>query len=581
MHKFLLIFAIFTTFTSQLLASNYTMPVGIPDTEIDFTQLAPDRPSDWSIEHQGYYFIDYAKGNDSLTYGNEKKPRKTIPKILPQGSYVEINGEYSHTSGGVIKIYGTGNSEKWSANESGPVWVTTSPDQLGNLTSSTVIVWGTNIFLSSLQISDNAKIQVGSTSSGYAANNIVIRNSKLVGTIDMGNGTLLSARGASNTPTTNVIFYNNRVSDAGDINATTDIDAGLISAGGYASNIWILDNIGNNASGSGLQINASKPREASHNIYAGNNEFYNVRQSGLWVKYATNVVFSSNYVHDIISTKWSPAKGLGGQYEPNGLWIINNRIHDVEYGIRIPSTNKIDDESLKVYIIGNIIYDIHTESNIGTASAWESAAIHIQGADERFVYNNLIYNTPNGINVSATSGTTKIKNNVILKVDNGHKDNQQGYHIWTEHHDEQPNFTLSHNFIPSDELNIKLKNTVITTLFTLDDYLNNKAESKGVISRNYSGILKNTPLDIDTLISDGFNESLLWDVGEDVYSELSTELANVTNSTIKLDKDVSNNSRIKGTSVDIGPFEIDGTNPDINISSKPNQPINLIIKIKP
>ena len=581
MHKLIILLIInFISFCSPLFASNYEMPIGIPDTTINFTQDMPNRPDGWTEEKPGYYYIDYSKGNDSLTYGNEKKPRKTIPKTLPQGSYVEINGEYSYASGGLIKIYGIGSNEQWIANESGPVWLTTSTNEQGSFTKSTAMVWGENIFITGLNIKNGSKIQIGSSTAGFSANNIIVRNTTLSGTIDMGNGTLLAVKGSKNNPTTNVILYHNTLSDAGDINATTDIDAGLMSSSGYASNIWILENTGYNASGGGLQINAIPPHNASHNVYAGKNEFYNVRQGGLWVKYATNVVFSSNYVHNIISTPWSPAKGLGAQYEPNGLWIINNRIHDVEYGIRIPSTNKVDDVSLKVYIIGNIIYDIHTESAIGTSSAWESAGIHIQGADERFIYNNLIYNAPNGINISATSGTTSIKNNVIVKMDNGHTENQEGYHIWSEHHDEQPSLTISHNYIPSDELNVKLKNTSITTLFSLDDYLNNQTDN-AYSSKNYSGIFENIPLDINDAMSNGFNEPSLWDYGENIFTELNSELSVATNSTTELSKDILSNTRVKGFSVDIGPFERDTTNPDISTLDVPTQPSNLTIKLSP
>lgn len=579
MHKLIILLIInFVSFSSPLLASDYEMPIGIPDTTIDFTQSIPDRPTNWTDEKPGYYYVDYTNGNDSLTYGHENKPRKTIPKTLPQGSYVEINGEYSYTSGGLIKVYGIGSDGQWVANESGPIWITTSKNEQGSFTKSTAMFWGENIFISDLDVKNGGKIQIGSSTSGFSANNIVVRNIAFTGTIDMGNGTLLAVKGSESNPTTNVILYKNTLSDAGDINATTDIDAGLMSSSGYASNIWFLDNTGSNAAGGGLQINPTQPYNASHNVYAGNNEFYNVRQGGLWVKYAKNVVFSSNYVHDIISTPWSPAKGLGGQYEPNGLWIINNRIHDVEYGIRIPSTNKVDDVSLKVYIIGNVIYDIHTESAIGTSSAWESAGIHIQGADERFIYNNLIYNAPNGINVSATSGTTSIKNNVIIKVDNGHTENQEGYHIWSEHHDEQPSLTLSHNYIPSDELNVKLKNTSITTLFSLDNHLNTQTDNT-YTSKNYSGVFENLPLYINDVISNGFNESSLWDYGDNVFTELDSEISIATNSTIQLNRDILNKTRVVGTAVDIGPFEIDSPNPNVNTLEIPIQPSNLTIEI--
>ncbi|MCG6201303.1 right-handed parallel beta-helix repeat-containing protein [Psychromonas antarctica] len=551
-------------FSSVISANSYVMPIGIPEAKIKFTETSPARPSNWSIEVPGYYYINYQNGNDAFPFGSELLPRKTIPKILPAGSYVEIAGEYYYTSGGVIKVYGEGTIDQWKANVAGPIWITGAKDNPGRFINAKTLVWGSNIYLTDMIIEKNSKIQVGSGTDGYAANNIVIKNNSFIGTLEMGNGALLSVLGAKNTPSKNIILYDNSLKDAGDINNETDIDAGLIVISGYSSYIWALKNIGQNASGGGLQINPRPPRDASHHIYAGNNEFFNVRQGGLWVKYATNVVFSSNYVHDIISTPWSPAKGLGAQYEPNGLWIINNRIHDVEYGIRIPSTNNIDKLSLKVYIIGNIIYNIHTESEVGTSSAWESAGIHIQGADERYIYNNLIYNAPNGINVSATSGQTTIKNNIVLKVNNGHAAGEQGFQVWSEHHNSLPDISISNNFFNSNDMKVKLTSQVFTTVNSLNNYLN---------SKNYSGSLDIEQLGLTNVLTNGFTENTLWDFGVNVFPELSTTLAATVDSTLKLNFDILNNSRISGNSVDIGPFEKVGANPniaDVHIPAKPD-----------
>ncbi len=75
--------------------SAYTMPVGIPNTTLDFQQEMPPRPSDWSVEVPGYYYIDYQNGSYSQAYGTPTEPRKVFPSPVPAGSYIEIAGEYT------------------------------------------------------------------------------------------------------------------------------------------------------------------------------------------------------------------------------------------------------------------------------------------------------------------------------------------------------------------------------------------------------------------------------------------------------------------------------------------------------
>ena len=551
-------------------AQAYTMPVGIPDTEIAFDQTAPDRPLDWSSEIKGYYYINATNGSNSMTYGSESQPRKSIPWPVPAGSYVEIEGSYSVTSGGSIKIYGQGTNDNWVAGESGPVWVTSSKNEKGYFTSAKTIIWGKNIFITDLIFKEKSTIQVGSLASGYTANNIVISNNEIIGYSSMGNGELLSAKGNKDSKTENIIFYNNIVRDAGDLESTSDIDAGLIGAAGYVSYIWILNNTGYNSSGSGLQVNPSKPREASHNIYAGNNEFYNVRQSGLIVKYATDVVFSSNYVHNVISTSWSPSKGLAAQYEPDGLWIINNIIHDVEYGIRVASTNSIDDTTLKIYLINNIIYNVETSKTVGTSSSWESAAIHLQGGDEKYVYNNLIYNAPNGIDLSNTSGYTEVKNNIIENLTSSHSPDESGYHIWSENLSASSNVSISNNYLglnSSEQIKVKITSSTYTSSTLLNSALqSNAADLVYNISGNddIAGNIINNFIDFEGNNLDIFDaitnidsitayDTKMKDGGYDISDILDTTMSETLYGEI-IDKDILGNPRKIG-SIDIGPFE--------------------------
>ena len=564
----------------------YTMPVGIPDTEISFDQSIPERPSDWSSEIKGYYYIDATNGSNSMTYGSESQPRKSIPKPVPAGSYIEIAGNYDIKSGGVIQIYGHGTNEVWTAGETGPVWITSSKKDTGYFTSAKTVIWGENIYITKLTFKEESSIQVGSKSSGYAASNIVIRNNEIIGFTSMGNGELLSAKGNENSKTEYIIFYNNIIRDAGDIDSTSDIDAGLIGASGYVSNIWILNNTGYNASGSALQINASKPRSACYNIYAGYNEFYNVRQSGMWVKYASNIVFSSNYIHDIISTTWSPAKGFGGQYEPDGLWIINNIVHDVEYGVRIASTNSVDDTTIKIFVIDNIIYNVETEKSVGTTSSWESAAIHLQGGNERYVYNNLIFNAPNGINLSNTSGYTEVKNNIIEDLTSSHSSDESGYHIWSENLSDSSNISISNNYLglnSSEQIKVKITSSTYTSSTSLNSALQSNAGDLVYNISGNDGIAKNIInnfIDFEGNNLDIFNaitnidtitayDTKIKDGGYDITDILETTMSEKLSGE-KIDQDILTNTRKVG-SIDIGPFEA-STSKNITLPNAPGSP---------
>lgn len=550
-----------------VVASNYSMPIGIPDTDLNFTQELPSRPSNWDQQVEGYYYINYAEGSNSNGFGSESQPRKTLPNPLPAGSYVEIAGDYSYTSGGVIKIYAEGTNENWVAGKSGPVWITSSIADDAFFIQKKVVVWGENLYLTNINSKEGSKIQVGSAASGYSATNIVIRNSEISGTLTSGTGALLSAIGASATDDVqNIIFFNNIIRDAGDIDSLQDDDSGLIVINGYASYIWVLNNTGYNASGTALQINTSPPKEASQYIFAGHNEFYNVRQSGLWVKYAKNVVFSENYIHNIISTEWSPGKGLGAQYEPDGLWIINNRVHDVAYGIRVNSFSTFDTPP-KVYIIGNILYNIHTQLEVGTQSAWESAAMHLNSVHEKHIYNNLIFNAPNGINISSRSGMALIKNNIIHQLTNSHQEGASGYHIWSEQLIDNEDISISNNYFSPSSIKIRLASNVITDPQNLDSP-NNISNDTQITTDNIETIIGQVFEDENT-----WNNDNTWDKGTDVYTVLNDsflELAKGSDIITKIDYEDNK----KGLNIDIGPFERTEANSSLSL---PNPPANVSV----
>ena len=548
--------------------SAYTMPVGIPSSTLDFQQEMPPRPSDWSIEKPGYYYINYQTGSDKQTYGTPVAPRKSFPNPASAGSYIEISGEYTqgfNTHGD--RIYAlNGTDADWSADVAGPVWVTEAKDTGGVISKVGFLVMGANVFISDLNFINSANLQIGSPTAGRQATNIVARNLDL-------NGGGISISADSTAPVSNIVIFNSTIHNLGDVNSPTDDDFHVISVGEYVSDVWLLDNVLHTASGSGLQILGDlNNRGATRNIYAGGNEVFNVRQAGLWVKAGSNVVFSSNYIHDLVSTPWSPSKGLGAQYQPDELWMINNHISGVEYGIRIASTSATE-WTQKIYAIGNIIHDVEPEQEgqtvgpIANTSSWQSAAIHLAGGHEYYIYNNLIFDAPNGID-SSSPRLAIIKNNIILDVTRGHVDEPTGYHIMLELAELNDKSFVENNYF-GDGMYVLIKEGVTKTLHETVSSLNSKDGASGNIQGTNIITQNNIDSIMDAMSIDGFGFTQLKDAGINVNDILITQFKSQFPSTSGINSDIFDKQRDLGNSIDIGPFEQYGIQQELTIPTKP------------
>jgi len=558
---------IFISYNAQA-ASSYEMPVGIPNTTLDFQQEMPARPNDWSVEKPGYYYINYQTGSDKQTYGTPDAPRKSFPNPASAGSYIEIAGEYDQG----FKTYGNriyalnGTDADWDAGVSGPVWVTEAKDEYGVFSKVGFLVMGANVFISDIDFINGANLKIGSPSAGRQATNIVARNLDL-------NGGGISISADSTAPVSNVVIHNSTVHDLGDVNSLKDDDYHAISVGVYVSDVWLLDNVLHTASGSGLQVYGDlNNRGATNNIYAGGNEVFNVRQAGLWVKAGSNVVFSSNYIHDLISTPWSPSKGLGAQYQPDGLWMINNHISGVEYGIRIASTSGTE-WTQKIYAIGNIIHNIEpvqegqTVGPITNTSSWQSAAIHFAGAHEHYVYNNLIFDAPNGID-SSNPKHIIIKNNIILDVTRAHVDEPTGYHIMLELAELNDQSFVENNYF-GDGMYVLIREGVTKAIHETVSSLNSKDGASGNVQGTNIITQNNIDSIMDAMNIDGLGFTQLKDAGTNVNDILITEFKSLFPSTSGINSDIFDNQRNLGESIDIGPFEQYGVKQTPTIPTKP------------
>ncbi len=524
---------------SAINAFAYDYPTGIPHPWVEPDVSQPSRPADWSSEVEGYYYVNNRSGSDSNQYGTPNSPRSTIPNPIPAGSYVEVGGTYDHTTSGVIQVWGNGNGSEWVPNTSGPVWLVGDTNNVPDFVGAKLMISGSYVYLANLRVNSGSELQVGSYESGEAADHVLIRDVDVEGLTSDGTGSIVSVVGLSGDRISDVIVYDSVFHDTGDLTSTSDDDADIFDIGQYTSNIWVLDNTMHTASGGGLQVNAIGGSADTHHIYAGRNHVYNVRQAGLWVKFGTDVVFSENTVHDIITTEWSPSKGMGAQYEPQRFWMINNYIYNVEYGIRTGSTYGGSD--WEIYTIGNVIVDAHAPGTYTGSTSWDEACIHFQGGETHYIANNTLINCDAGINLSSTSSSYVIKNNIISTLSES-----AGNHIWVEYQESET--VLDNNLFYQNGEQVRLKagsnlhnlSSFVSTYNKCGNCSNSNPMFTAATSNNYSLTSSSPAIDAGSIDSSVYDKFL------SLYG-------------VSILSDFAGNARVMNSVIDMGAYESDGT----------------------
>ena len=157
------------------------------------------------------------------------------------------------------------------------------------------------------------------------ASHIVLRHSDLHGTPgggglgivnwEVGYGEIYKGTGAID----NVVIYNNTIHDNGNVRAKTDQDVHGISVTDHVHHLWVVDNQlpqqrrrnSNRGPGAGQA-------STTHHIYVGRNVAHHNKQTGFWVKQATDVIFSQNVSAGIgrAIRRWGSA--WAGSMRPTG-----------------------------------------------------------------------------------------------------------------------------------------------------------------------------------------------------------------------------------------------------------------------
>jgi len=357
--------------------SGWTPPIGVPQPEFGIHETVES--SYGSADYYTHYVNNaHAAATDTNNpNGSPSKPRVTVPSSLPAGSVVYLAGGTYSTSA-MATLTGNGTAAL-------PVFLRGNPAAMPKITIETAIK-GTYFVVEHVDFNGSSvAVNVLGPSHHVAIRRCEVRNAD-----GSGAGICVVGSWSGDDPTVvhNIVLYENELHDLGDLSATSDQDHHGVVVGHHANRIFMLDNQVYNCSGSGLQVNSGYLDETgdrpAHHVYVGRNHVYNVRQSGLTVKKARDVVFSQNHVHDIVDTSWSTAKGLAYQYAPYNLWYIYNHLHHMTWGINGPSND--GGPGGNVYFVGNLIHDC------------DQGMIFWNNQQTAYMVANTIYNVGTGIN---------------------------------------------------------------------------------------------------------------------------------------------------------------------------------------
>lgn len=387
-------------------SAQWRPPVGIPAPAFGIQQKAPNAPKPWLVPTANFYYVNAsaaASTDTSNANGTPAKPRKTIPQNLPAGAVVEVRGTYTYSHSSPRTIRPAGTAAK-------PVFIRgAAPDTKTRVTSCWEVS-GSYVVIEHFEFTSCGSI-LFLGGSQFAA----LRYSDVHGTTAGGGVGIVSWDGKL---LNDIVLFRNTIHDNGDVLASYDQDVHGVSIGARTSRIWVLENEIYRNSGDGVQINAGSAalQATTHHIYIGRNTAYANKQTGFWTKQAVDVILSENHAYDHRPSDSSLGACMGGQYAPEHVWFINNRVSDCDYGIQMTSDADLGTGKHQ-FFIGNVIHRIH-DSNGGfqPGSAWQNCAISLPGGTYRYVLENTIYDVDSGVCVPNATGYLHLYDNLIQGV---------------------------------------------------------------------------------------------------------------------------------------------------------------------
>lgn len=435
-------------------------PIGIPRPPFGIDEQAPPLPNPWNSNVPGFYYVKSGGTNSGNGYpGN---PRATVPSPIPAGSVVVIEGTYTtNHEANPIRPQGTASQPVFirGLSNTNRATITQKWDVIG---SYYIIEYINGLWANS---SGNGKLVID-------GDHGVVRHGDFRG--DTGTGI-----GGVHPGGQYMVIWNNYIHDAGDVNANFDQDNHCITVGGGTSYVWILDNEIARCSGDGLQINGSL--SGTHHIYFGRNRSHSHKQTGMWSKTATDVIFSQNTVYNIRPSNSSGGGCTGAQYGPDYVWWLFNRLYNCESGIRVEGDSGMGASRPRHFFIGNLIYDITDSGTPDPGNPHASGAIVLRGGYEKYIVNNTLWNYQAGI-MSPAGGFLKMENNIL-----GARNNPQGRDIYIELSATANASTLRHSLFWSSPVRITWGSGSSGPVYTLEQFqsLTGKGENSATLDPRF------------------------------------------------------------------------------------------------
>ena len=379
----------------------------MPDYGIGET--ARRTPTPWTSPAEGFYYIEpsrHGASDENNPFGTPAHPRQTIPELLPAGAIVELHGAYDRQHSSPHGIVSRGTAAR-------PVFIRGVDAKARPMIRSPWELSATYTILENLDFGPADSKRTGELAIIAPTSHLALRDSEVHGNANGGGLGIVSWKATESVD--HVVILGNRVHDNGDVRADFDQDCHGIAVGSRVSQLWVVDNELYRNSGDGIQINGGREAQAStHHIYVARNVAHDNKQTGFWTKQAVDVIFAQNlcYGHRLGNSSYGQCMGL--QYAPERVWFISNHIHDCDFGIAFSSDSDMGNGK-SMFIVGNVIHNIHHSAGYNPNTAWSNAGIMLAGGTVHVIFNNTIYDVDAGIN-SPITATNYIVNNIVANI---------------------------------------------------------------------------------------------------------------------------------------------------------------------
>jgi len=403
-------------------SSTWVQPIGVPIPSFGVAETIPANPSPWNASNNQssgyafYYICPSCSGatDTSNAYGYPGKAHVSMPGSVNASAVIMLDGQID------TDMSFTGNGTAAS-----PIFVTSYNIATPSKLTVAITPQGSYIILDHLWLGpQNASdVDFGFWLS-EGAHHIALRHSELAGNLNRAGGVGLGTWSYSGSQyVSNIVIDNNYIHNLGDTSATSDQDAHCVTLNGSENDIWVTHNRFEYCGGDSMQVEAQRNRRAFiHHIYYGQNTSYHNRQSGGWVKNATDVIFSQNVAHDFRDNSGGPGICYGFQYDAEYVWFLFNEGYQCNIGIGISGSDV--SPGLYAFVIGNIIHDTQSQN---PTDVYNAGAMVIRGGTNVYVVNNTMYNVDAGVNMPPGTRNVYYDNNIIAN-----RTNAASYDLYTE-----------------------------------------------------------------------------------------------------------------------------------------------------